>query len=236
MLHTIPFHASLLGKDIGEMKATHGHVLVYGAIEVHSFGPKGCIASNRTLASEVGLTDRSVANIISQIAKAGWVKVVLSDKRSRIKIEPNLEIVVSSTNDTPISSVRDTVSSTREDTIENTKEITNTITVRKRTRKKTEVELKNDSSDVNSLILYFYSKLVPAETTGRRFSSTNRKAMDSLLSTYGIQDVRATIDKAKELLGKPYKPQVQSVLTLLAKYEQIKAEKQIIKHQATTKL
>ncbi len=72
------------------------------------------------------------------------------------------------------------------------------------------------------MIIYFYSKFIPAEISARRFSKSNQDSMDSLLQTYGLADVRETIDKAKELIGQPYKPQVYSIPTLLAKYEQVK--------------
>lgn len=93
MLKHIPFYGSLIGRDLGERKATAGHILVYGAIEAHSFGPKGCIASNTTIAEETGMEDGSVRNIISRLAKAGWIDVVLNSKRQRVSIIPLLSIV-----------------------------------------------------------------------------------------------------------------------------------------------
>ena len=53
MLKHIPFYASLMGAKLYDKDtATTSHVLVYGAIEAHSMGDKGCIASNKTIANE----------------------------------------------------------------------------------------------------------------------------------------------------------------------------------------
>lgn len=236
MIHTIPFHSDLLKKKLVDgTDPSFAHVLIYGAIQFFASGPLGCIASNKTIGELVGLSVVRVSAVITDLARADWVKVVMDDKNHRVSILPLFVLSYPNQNQGAPTSDSSTPHLENEyinNTLNNIKN--NTSGGRKRTP--AVVELKNDSSDVNALILYFYSKLVPAETTGRRFSAANRKAMDSMLSTYGIPDVRATIDKAKELLGKPYKPQVQSVATLLAKYEQIKAETKVIKHQETTKL
>lgn len=93
MLKHIPFYASLLGRQLTTtIKATHSHVLVYGAIEVHSFGEMGCIASNKTIAEETGLKQSSVATVISTLAKAGWVAVELDENNHRLSIEPLMVI------------------------------------------------------------------------------------------------------------------------------------------------
>ncbi len=212
MLRHIPFYAFLLNKKINNKKPTHSQVLVYGAIEAHSLGPKGCIASNSTLATETGLGGETVSNIITQLSDAKWVKVTMKNSRNRAFIVPlwngTLEDVPLTDGIVPLDNGTYYIENTEREQLDDKKEIT-------------------------SMILYFYSKLMPAEQTGRRFAKANYKDMGAMLSTYGEKDVRETIDKAKDLLGKSYKPQVQSVQTLLAKYEQIKAEQQIIKHQPT---
>lgn len=92
MLKSIPFYNSLLKADLGNNQvATHAHVLIYGAIEVHSWGKHGCIASNETIGSSTGMTKNTVAKCLSQIAKAGWVQVDLQNGK-RTKIVPLLEI------------------------------------------------------------------------------------------------------------------------------------------------
>lgn len=191
-------------------------------------------AFNR-IATETKTTKFMILKLLKELEDSGCLKRTrLPTGRVSYFLYAKPTAVLNQLRESPVAS-DDTVSNKESNT--NKEDISNTNNIKpvaKATAKK-EVVLKNDSKDVNSLLLYFFSKLVPAETTGRRFSAANRTAMDAMLSTYGISDVRATIDKAKDLLGKPYKPQVQSPLTLLAKYEQVKADK-IIKHQPTKQL
>lgn len=92
MLKHIPFYASLLERDLLKgKKSTFGHVLIYGAIEVHALGERGCIASNETIAKETGLKETSVATMLSQISKAGWVKIYSTKQNKRIEIVPLIE-------------------------------------------------------------------------------------------------------------------------------------------------
>lgn len=119
MLKHIPFYASLLGREMSNgKKSNNGMVLVYGAIEVHAMGDKGCIASNRRIAQETGLSSGTVANYISELNKSGWVKVntkTVNGGIIRVSIEPLLTIATpSSKSDTlhtgviPPSSADDT--------------------------------------------------------------------------------------------------------------------------------
>ena len=95
MLKNIPFYASLLNRELANGKITkHSHVLVYGAIETHALGDYGCIASNKTIAAEVGLSTGTVANIISELNASGWIRVNLDEKNHRANIEPKLTITV----------------------------------------------------------------------------------------------------------------------------------------------
>lgn len=197
-----------------------------------------CYASHDYFAKCLGLTERGIIKIMHRLIEKGLIIVIEKKlgKTNKISISTLWSDTViftreQSSNTTELSSLPTEQSSYNNNiNISIDKEHTKPIA---KAKVKKELELKNPSSEVNAMLLYFYGKLVPAETTGRRFAPQNRKAMDSMLSTYGEKDVRETIDKAKELLGKQYKPQVQSVQTLLAKYEQIKAEKAIIKHQPT---
>lgn len=125
MLKNIPFYASLLEK---EEKPTIGMVLVYGAIEAHSFGEKGCIASNETIAKECGLKEKTVANAISTLNKLGWVKVHLDGNNHRLLIEPSLTIEPPSlageppftVQGTPLPATRNIEYSNKNTVIENT--------------------------------------------------------------------------------------------------------------------
>lgn len=95
MLHTIPFHASLLKQPLNkDKKSTNAHVLVYGAIEIHNMGEKGCIASNEKIATETGYSKQRVADVISEMAAAGWLKVIMKDGKKnamRERIIPLIE-------------------------------------------------------------------------------------------------------------------------------------------------
>jgi len=106
MLKHIPFYASLLNRDLGATKAKHSHVLVYGAVEAHSLGEKGCIASNQLLANETGLEVGTVKNVLTQMSKARWLQINYTDslKNERITIQPLLEIKTPSlSSDTPVT-------------------------------------------------------------------------------------------------------------------------------------
>lgn len=94
MLKHIPFYASLLNKTFNDGSSpSTGMILVYGAIEAHSFGERGCIASNKTIAEECGLKATSVANAISALNREGWIRVELNENNHRVLITPLLEIV-----------------------------------------------------------------------------------------------------------------------------------------------
>lgn len=96
MLKSIPFYASLLGWQLTDkIKATNSQVLIYGAIEVHAFGAKGCIASNELIASETGLKKSTVKNCLSQMVSAGWIEIIYKDETRQVrkKIIPRLQII-----------------------------------------------------------------------------------------------------------------------------------------------
>lgn len=65
---------------------------MYGAIEVHSMGEKGCIASNKTLGENIGLSAGRAANIISELAKAEWIEVSMDGNNHRTLITPLMTI------------------------------------------------------------------------------------------------------------------------------------------------
>lgn len=95
MLKHIPFYASLLGKQLTPTKtSTASHVLVYGAIETHAFGERGCIASNETIAAETGLKASTVKVVISELARAKWVELEINEAGKRAQVTPLLTIAV----------------------------------------------------------------------------------------------------------------------------------------------
>jgi len=93
MLNSIIFYGSLLDRPLkDDQKATTGHVLLYGAIEVHSHGKFGCIASNKTLAEETGLSPRTIKDYLTLLKSAGWIAYEVSKENHRGQILPLLEL------------------------------------------------------------------------------------------------------------------------------------------------
>lgn len=95
MLKHIPFYASLLNRQLTDkVKATHRHVLLYGAIEAHSYGRLGCIAGNETLAQETGLSVDNIRRYVGEIKAGGWIDYEIGSNSMRGEIIPLLEIEV----------------------------------------------------------------------------------------------------------------------------------------------
>lgn len=95
MLKSIPFFASLLGKDLGgEVVSSTPHVLLYGAIETHSMGSKGCIAGNELLATETGIAKNQIRRYLADLKKANWISFEMSKDNKRGIIEPKLDIKI----------------------------------------------------------------------------------------------------------------------------------------------
>lgn len=263
MLHMIPYHNSLHNAVLyDDVRAGHSHVLVYGAIEVHSFGAYGCIASNKTIAQEVGLSAVRVANIISELAKAKWIFVKLNENNHRKYIRPLLCIAVpdeyienneyDDENEFPSFSPLQSETipakvkgvSAKVKPIHSTDNIDNILnkklnTSSKAAPKKVVFSPVHDSGEINSLITYFYSKIIPAVSPV--FSETNRKAFDNILGlSTGVQEVRDTIDKAEKILLEPYNNnlKVSSIVAFAQKFKLIQSHVFTTKHtqtQATTK-
>lgn len=102
MLKHLPFYGSLLGRILADKtKATNRHVLVYGAVEAHSYGKHGCIASNATIAEETGISERVVSSTLSQLKKSEWVSFDLDEKFRRGEIVPLLTIETPVKKNTP---------------------------------------------------------------------------------------------------------------------------------------
>lgn len=95
-LRHVPFYSELMTRKIGGRRVNSGIVLVYGAIEVHSMGHLGCVASNKTIAEEVGLSPATVANYISLLSKGKWISIDYEESdfnhKKRLRIRPNLGI------------------------------------------------------------------------------------------------------------------------------------------------
>lgn len=67
-------------------------ILLYGLIEVLSYKEGHCFASNQYLAENLDIAKGSVANLLSKIAKKGWVLIEVDEQNHRTAIKPNLTI------------------------------------------------------------------------------------------------------------------------------------------------
>jgi hypothetical protein len=93
MLRSIPFYASLLGRELSSKTlSTNSHVLLYGAIEVHSFGQLKCIASNKTLAEDTGIGVTQIARLLKGMKDGGWIEYEFDKDNNRGVVTPLLNI------------------------------------------------------------------------------------------------------------------------------------------------
>lgn len=82
-LSAVPFYSSLVGKEVGGLKLTVGHVLLIGAVIVHGEGKLNrCTASVATLADEVAQSEATVKNYRSALISAGLLETVETDEHS----------------------------------------------------------------------------------------------------------------------------------------------------------
>lgn len=142
-LNLIPFYGQLMDLpltspgDPRPKRAGQSHVLIYGAIEAHDYGDKGCIASNKTIAEETGLSVSRVASIISELAGGMWVQVNLNGIGQRTSIQPLLTLVKTGYKPlpnlaTPLPNLATPLAKrgNREHILDNSKEKDNTSTLR----------------------------------------------------------------------------------------------------------
>lgn len=85
MIKSIPFYSDLLSEG------TTNEVLLYGLVEALSFNEGYCWANSETMAERLGVTTGTVKNLLSSIAKKGWVEVN-SVGNKRLSIKPTLGI------------------------------------------------------------------------------------------------------------------------------------------------
>lgn len=89
MLRSIPFFSELLGMQLTDKrKSSNVHVLLYGAIDIHSRGPLGCIAGNDDLSATTGVTKGEIRRYLSEMKQGGWIDYELGvgNKRGAIKL------------------------------------------------------------------------------------------------------------------------------------------------------
>ena len=221
MLKHIPFYASLLGRTMSNgKKSNNGMVLVYGAIEVHAMGEKGCIASNKRIADETGLSAGTVANYISELNRSGWVEVVTKNINGgivRLEIKPLLTIEAPSRkNDTPHTSVKPP--SPGDDTpLHASVNIGNTIENIENTglpKGKGDTPKTYGNTDINGLFEYWSDKLgYSIEGNVKR----NRIACSNLIRKHGIDAVKRLVDGVELAQMDKYAPRISNYVQLQAK-------------------
>lgn len=221
MLKHIPFYASLLGREMSNgKKSNNGMVLVYGAIEVHSMGDKGCIASNKRIAQETGLSAGTVANYISVMHKSGWIKVNTNTVNGgvvRINIEPLLTIETpSSTSDTlhtsviPPSSGDDTPLHLGVNIDNNIENMENTDI----TKVIGETPEKYGNPEINEMF-DFWESVVGYPISSRK--KANRYACSNLLKKHKKDGLKKLIVGVSLAQNDKYAPKISDFTTLQAK-------------------
>lgn len=229
MLKHIPFYASLLSRTMSNgKKSNNGMVLVYGAIEVHAMGEKGCIASNKRIADETGLSAGTVANYISELNRSGWVKVVTKNINGgivRLEIKPLLTIEAPSrkndtlhTSVTPPSSGDETplhLGVNIDNNIDN-KENTSITNVIGETPKTDEY----GRNDINEMFEY-WKDTVGYEISGRR--QANRNACNNLIKKHTADGVRKLIQGVALAQSDKYAPQIADFEELQSKLSKLMA-------------
>lgn len=233
MLKHIPFYASLLGREITEKtKATNRHVLVYGAIEVHSTGKLGCIASNQTIAEETGLATRVVSLTISDLKKAGWVDFTLDQNFFRSPITPLLNISTPYTKNVPPPTLNNTPPLHKKAHIDNNignSKVTPSKTASPIALKATKVKstkpavVNFDDPKVNDVIKCF--ELVDENYSVLYKRTTERKAVETLLSLHKYQSIADMLSKAVIYNKLPYVTSYDKIYTptqLLRNWQKLK--------------
>ena len=209
MLKNIPFYSSLLGRPLTEnKKATHSHVLTYGAIEAHSLGLKGCIASNKTIANEIGMAQKTVSNAISELRKAGWVKYDLDENNQRGVITPLLTISLPATPPLPSVPPSTPAGSPLHSTgnIEYSRDYS--LEVDKSTRASSRGY---GNEEVNEALEYWETVLgtpILAQMKANRFAASN------LIKKHGLRGVKQLIDAIVKTKTDRYAPRISDFVTL----------------------
>lgn len=242
MLKHIPFYASLLGRTlVKDVKATHSHVLVYGAIEAHSFGTKGCIASNSTIAEETGLAVGTVKNVLSHIAGAEWISVEYKDDLKQIRgvITPLIVIDVPSLrSDTPSLHSDTTVTGelhprhstvTRGNSLGNNKK-----TVRTSSEQSSQGSTVSKHSQLGAEVLKAFETVNPA--CKRMYGhAVQREACDFLIDEYGLENVKTCIELLPRTNTEKYFPKIYTPVHLRDKWQQWNDEMNSRKKEITNK-
>lgn len=187
-------------------------------------------AYNR-IAAELGVGQTIILNGLKELEDKGYLKrdrqlggkmnyFVYADKTSSESHNLTKELTVKTD---PISNTNNT-SNTEDPSNTNTNTNTTSQSKSGSPKPKEKAVLKNPYADISSLLVYFYSKLVPAETSARRFVKSNQEAMDMLITTYTKEDIRNTIDVAETNLRSGVYPKVTTPVQFLNHYKELNSK------------
>jgi hypothetical protein len=192
MLKSISFYSSLVGKELRNgRKATHAHVLLYGAVEAHSFGKLGCIASNKTLADETGYAVKKISERLLDMREAGWISYDLKENR-RGSIEPLLVI------DIPLPKKGKPLTQKGESPLPKKGAIDNS-----NIDKSIDIHCEPTASREIVAILEKFNKLTPSLGYNK---PPQRKACEEMISRFGFEQTLSMVDKVLSVQGEKYAP------------------------------
>lgn len=240
MLKHVPFYASLLGRKLSDdTHAQQSHVLLYGAIEAHSFGEKGCIASNDLLAKETGYSVNTIKNSLSEIRSAGWVNATYDTEGNRTQIIPLLIIdTPSPAGDPPVTSrvtprhlegnrgnslgnsiefsktkvLPNEIDIPEDDlTIETDEEFVPTKTLRKQ----------NKPKSVEPDILKMWS-FWPGDHGQWKINKTMRASSEVLLQEHGLEKIKWAVEFWLDNKKDPFCPDISTPYKLADKYDSLR--------------
>jgi hypothetical protein len=215
-LFHIPFYARLLGEKLTEkVAATHPYVLLYGAIQAHDVGEHGCIANNKTLAEETGISARQIPEYLNSLKKGGWINYELSPNGIRGKITPLLIL-----SRPPLTESRPPLDKIKPDYIESI------------------LEDSKDSDPVAREIPLVIKAMESIDKKNKLYygNKTQRKAVEFLIKEYTLETVLqyiGAIPEAKKVV--PYFPSITTPCELRDKWVKIEDALQRVKTATASK-
>jgi DNA-binding Lrp family transcriptional regulator len=197
-----------------------------------------CFASNNYIARALGSSSTSIANSLTRLEKSGHIVRPLNEDglRSEIKclvsykkVTPKVSLVSEgvSLDSERVSSNSEGVSLTDEhnkkiNIIKDKEENKiNTLSPAKAVDTPTPNKLSKEEMDI---IYKFQQLFCPAESIPKLYAMEKRSgSARKLLAAYSPDEIIKVMERAKDLVGKPYQPQVSSWPSLVSKFENIKA-------------
>lgn len=208
MLRSLPFYASLLDRELSsERRSTNSHVLLYGAIEVHSFGPRGCIASNETLAQDTGISKDRIYRYLNELKRAGWIDYEFDENNHRKEIKPLLEIAIPPQRKTLTPPAKN---AGIDNSIDNTSTKVEGMATPSKPRVKDDVfSTSYGNRNINEVITTLSKQTLTGKLDGT--DADNRRRAHNLLQKYDLETILQAIDRIE---GSFYEGKITSVRSL----------------------